>query len=127
METAVVVKAGLILLGILIMALSFYMNAVRKLTVNIAVVWEILGAVLLIIGAVPALSAWCYRIGTGTAVAMFIIALLILWGGFQFSRLISSLIIKNQELAMQVSLLNQENERILEQLRELTGKDKSQL
>ena len=36
---------------------------------------------------------------------------------------ISSLSLKTQELAMQVSLLNQENERMLKALSELTGKD----
>ena len=34
---------------------------------------------------------------------------------------------KNQELAMQVSLLNQENERILEELCKLTGKSRREL
>lgn len=127
METAVAVRIGIILLGLFIMIHSFYMSAVRKLTANITVVWEILGAVLILVGAIPAFSRWCYRVGAGTAIAMFIVAALILWGGFQFSKLISDITMKNQEMAMQISLLNQENNRILDQLEELTGKDKSEL
>lgn len=127
MQTAVLVKVGLALLGILIMAYAFYMNAIRKLTVNIAVVWEILGVVLILVGAVPAFSAWSYKISMGTAIAMFILALLIASGGLQVSKLISTLTMKNRELAMQVSILNQENDRILKQLEQLTGKDKSEL
>jgi hypothetical protein len=45
-------------------------------------------------------------------------------GMFYLSQAISQLIRKNQELAMQVSLLNQENESILRELRELMAKNK---
>lgn len=123
MEIAAMIRIGLILMGIILMILSFYKNAVRKLTVNIAVVWEILGIVLILVGAVPAFSSWCYRIGAGTAIAMFVIILLIIVQTFQFTKLISSLTIKNQELAMHVSLLNQENERIMKQVEELKEKE----
>jgi hypothetical protein len=41
---------------------------------------------------------------------------------YQMTIQISSLLMKNQELAMQVSLLNQENERIIKELERLTGK-----
>ena len=40
---------------------------------------------------------------------------------------ISSLFMKNQELAILVSLLNQENERILRELEKLTGKNAREL
>lgn len=43
---------------------------------------------------------------------------------FKISEYVSVLSRKNQELAMQVSLLNQENERILTELQQLTGKTK---
>ena len=52
-------------------------------------------------------------------IAMFLVGGLTIWGGFELSILISSLAMKNQELAMQVSLLNQENERILQELKVL--------
>ena len=60
-------------------------------------------------------------------IAMFFIGALTVWGGYELSALISSLAMKNQELAMQVSLLNQENERILSELSELTGKSRREL
>ncbi len=50
--------------------------------------------------------------------ALFIVGAVCLWGGFQFSLLLSRLAMKNHELAMQVSLLLQENERIMRQLEE---------
>ena len=53
---------------------------------------------------------------------LLITGLLIVWGVYQMTIQISSLLMKNQELAMQVSLLNQENERIIKELEKLTGK-----
>ena len=120
MSTAAFIKTGLIITGIVIMALTFFLHAVRKLTVNLAVVWEFLGLTAILTGAVPAFSGWCYLLARGTAVAMFTIGVLVLWGGYQFCILISSLSMKNQELAMQVSLLNQENEKILRELEKIT-------
>lgn len=120
MNTAAFIKTGLIITGIVIMALIFFLHAVRKLTVNLAVVWEFLGLTAILTGAVPAFSGWCYLLARGTAVAMFTIGVLVLWGGYQLCILISSLSMKNQELAMQVSLLNQENEKILRELEKIT-------
>lgn len=120
MNTAAFIKTGLIITGIVIMALTFFLHAVRKLTVNLAVVWEFLGLTAILTGAVPAFSGWCYLLARGTAVAMFTIGILVLWGGYQLCILISSLSMKNQELAMQVSLLNQENEKILRELEKIT-------
>lgn len=55
--------------------------------------------------------------------AFFVVAYL-----FNFvSVKISELMRKNQELAIQVSLLNQENERILKRLSEITGVEKRDL
>ena len=69
------------------------------------------------------LSAWCYLVGEGTIVAMFLVGSVVVWSGYELSIQISSLAMKTQELAMQVSLLNQENERILNELSKLTGKE----
>lgn len=120
MNTVAFIKTGLIITGIVIMALTFFLHAVRKLTVNLAVVWEFLGLTAILTGAIPAFSGWCYLLARGTAVAMFTIGVLVLWGGYQLCILISSLSMKNQELAMQVSLLNQENEKILRELEKIT-------
>lgn len=37
------IKTGLVITGIVIMALTFFLHAIRKMTVNLAVVWEFLG------------------------------------------------------------------------------------
>ncbi len=116
--TANIVKYGMIAAGIFIMVSSFWFHSVRKLTINLAVVWEILGVMLIVAGIFPILSSWTYHISTGTGMVLFFMGAICLWGGFQFSLLVSRLAMKNQELAMQVSLLIQENEKIIRQLEE---------
>ena len=61
---------------------------------------------------------------TGTVV-IIITALCLVWCLFFISVHISVLSRKTQELAMQVSLLNQENERILAELEQLREKEES--
>lgn len=114
-------------MGIGIMIVTFVLHAKKKLTVNLAVTWELLGIVAILSGAVPRFSGWSSRIGLGSLVVLLITALLVLWGVYQMTIQISSLLMKNQELAILVSLLNQENERILRELEKLTGKNAREL
>lgn len=113
-----IVKYGMIATGVFVMVFSFLKHSFRKLTVNLAVVWEIFGAILILIGIFPVLSTWVHHISKGTGMALLIVGAACLWGGFQFSVLLSSLSMKNQELAMQVSLLLHENEEIMQRLEE---------
>lgn len=119
MGTAGIVRYGMIGVGILTIFATFWFHSIKKMSVNFAVVWELLGGILIVIGAVPVLSAWTRLISAGTGLALFVLGTVCFLGGFQFSLLVSQLTMKNQELAMQVSLLNQENERILYELEEL--------
>ena len=127
MSTATIVKFCVILVGIGIMAITFVLHAEKKLTVNLAVTWDLLGIAACLSGAVPKFSGWSSRLSFGSLVVLLITAFLVLWGVYQMTIQISSLIMKNQELAIQVSLLNQENERILQELENLTGKSTREL
>lgn len=120
--TSEIIKYGIVTVGIWVMFSSFWYHSVKKMTVNLAVVWEILGAILIAIGSVPVLSSWTHLISIGTGLGLFIVGAVCLWGGFQFSLLVSRLAMKNQELAIQVSLLIQENEKLIQQFEELTDR-----
>ena len=123
MSVAVFLRIGIVVTGLLIMWQSFYMHAVKKLAINLAVAWECIGIGLVLVGAIPVLSAWCYQVGEGTAVAMFLVGAVAVWSGYELSIQISVLSMKMQEIAMQVSLLNQENEMMLRELKEMRKKD----
>ena len=117
MSTGIIMRTGLIVIGVFIMALSFVLHAKRRLTVNLAVVWEFVGIALILTGAVPVFSSWCCLLAKGTVIAMFVVGAFVLWGCYEVCILISVLSMKNQELAVQVSLLNQENELLLNEMK----------
>ena len=130
MSTATIIKVCVILPGLGIMAVTFVLHAKKKLTINLAVTWELLGLAAILSGAVPKFSSsevlqfsgWSSRLSLGSLAVLLLTGFLVVWGMYQMTIQISSLLMKNQELAMQVSLLNQENERIIKELERLTGK-----
>ena len=93
------------------------MTISNQTTVNIqeksSMIWGIAALCLTVSGIV--LIAAEQSITTVLAIVIFLGILLVL-SLFGFSQAISVLVMKNQELAMQVSLLNQENESILQEL-----------
>ena len=107
--------------GILFLVLAFWAYTRQKLNDSMALIWVFVSIALVITGAVPAVSK---HLGESLLIFMFIICLLLLFLLFKVSKAVSVLSMKNQELAMQVSLLNQENERILHKLGILTDEKK---
>ena len=104
--------------GIVLLIVDFLSFVYQKITIGIGLCWGAFAIVFVLLGAVPGLSDWT-RIIPGEAVPAFIlISLSILICFFYLSCAVSQLLRKNQELAMHVSLLNQENEIILEKLKE---------
>ena len=107
--------------GILFLVLAFWAYTRQKLNDSMALIWVFVSIALVITGAVPAVSK---HLSESLSIFMFIICLLLLFLLFKVSKAVSVLSMKNQELAMQVSLLNQENERILHKLGILTDEKK---
>ena len=107
--------------GILFLVLAFWAYTRQKLNDSMALIWAFVSIALVITGAVPAVSK---HLSESLLIFMFIICLLLLFLLFKVSKAVSVLSMKNQELAMQVSLLNQENERILHKLGILTDDKK---
>ena len=112
----IIIRAGVFLAGAILMISSFWMNAYKKITVNFAVIWEILGLMLVLVGIVPVFSQWSRLVSSGTGLAFFCVGSVFLFEDVRTSVLLSQLMMKNRELAMQVSLLNQENEYIMNEL-----------
>ena len=107
--------------GILFLVLAFWAYTRQKLNDSMALIWVFVSIALVITGAVPVVSK---HLSESLLIFMFIICLLLLFLLFKVSKAVSVLSMKNQELAMQVSLLNQENERILHKLGILTDEKK---
>lgn len=114
-----IIRIGLIAVGIILIVFGFWTHSIKKLAVNYAVIWGLLGIVMILVGAIPVLSEWTAMMAPGTGLAFFCEGALILFTEVQESLVISQLNLKNRELAMQVSLLNQESERMMLELEEL--------
>ncbi len=101
------------------MSVSFLMHSYKKITVNFTVMWELLGIMLVLIGAVPVFSQWTKQLASGTGFAFFCVGAIFLFEEFRSSVMLSQLFLKTQEMAMHISMLNQENERIMRDLEKL--------
>ncbi|MCI9489170.1 DUF2304 domain-containing protein [Lachnospiraceae bacterium 48-42] len=118
---SLVVKLGIAAAGLVLMVVSFLMHSYKKITVNYTVIWELLGIVLILIGCVPVFSEWTKRLASGTGLAFACVGAIFLFEEFRNSVMISQLLLKTREMAMQVSMLNQENERLVNELERISS------
>mgnify|MGYP001406879889 CR=1 FL=1 len=114
-----ILKMMLIVFGIFLLILDLFMYARQKLTDGIGLGWAIVSATFLVSGIAVSTDAATYLWNGAKSVVLFAFAVFVVIILFLFSMAVSVVVVKNQELAMQVSLLNQENERILQELKGL--------
>ena len=89
----------LIMMGICLLVMAILSLAKRKMTEPFCLAWAIVSVLLVIL--------------------IFLITIGVVWTLWFISTQLSILMRKNQELAMQISLLNQDSERMLKKLEEL--------
>lgn len=111
MEMAVVMKIGSIVLGVVMILAGFWFHSIKRLTVNFAVCWAGLGTLLILVGAVLPMWLWGRLFAVWQGIPFLCLGLLLFIGGFLISIVLSQLITKNRELAMQVALLIAEKEQ----------------
>lgn len=116
-----ILKVLMIGFGIFLLIMDLFMYARQKLTDGIGLGWAIVSLALLVAGIVVSLDDVCYLWSGAKNIVllMFAVFVVIILFLFKISMAVSVVVVKNQELAMQVSLLNQENERILQELKGL--------
>lgn len=109
--------------GIEIILSAIWLRATQKLTANFTAFWGIFGILLCAAGAASPVSDWMNALNAGEKHVLFFSGAAILVGGFIASLSVSRLTLKNQELAIQLSLSLQENEEILAWLDEVNEKN----
>lgn len=107
-----------VLEGIVLLIVDFVSFVYQKITVGIELCWSAFAVVLILLGVVPGLSDWSKVVPREAIPAFLLISLAVISSFFYLSCAVSQLLRKNQELAMHVSLLNQENEIILQKLKD---------
>lgn len=106
------VRIGMVIFGVLFMLLDLYLYVHKKMYEPIMFTWAVIAVLGIILGI--ARRPWGYVGEPGAPVVLVISLVLvpILLAMLVFSSIISIHIYKNQEIAMQVSLLNEEMETI---------------
>ena len=124
MAVADMLRVFVVVAGILLLLMDFVSYANRKMTESMGLGWVFFAFIMILSGVLPIWQIHGTVEESSCFVPASILGFFVILGMFFLSQAVSQLIRKNQELAMQVSLLNQENERILRELGELTGKNK---
>ncbi len=112
----------LIIIGLLFLSADVVAFIKRRITPVVALIWMLFSAAVLLFAILPFWKRWLFMVNPEVPLPLVVLILLVLLGLFWTSIGVSKLIDRNRELAMQVALLNQENERIIEILREM-GKE----
>ena len=122
MNSGDILRYIMMLLGVSVLSL-----AKRKMTEPFCLAWGFFSFLMIIGGLLLRPTGLSSYISDTGLVIILLLGGLGLLAAYFISRQMSDLARKNQELTMQISLLNQENERILAVLEGLTGKLKIEL
>lgn len=109
----------LIVMGIFLLVMAILSLAKRKMTELFCLAWAIVSVLLVICGILIEPSELERYVSLRILILIFLITVGVVWTLWFISTQLSILMRKNQELAMQISLLNQDSERMLKKLEEL--------
>lgn len=118
LEALILVRIAIIVLGALLCILDFLAYCKQKLLNKFAFILALLGIAMIVVGAVPALSDWLSVFSLKGGIIIVVCMLFGVWLIYSVCVAISDLTYKNQELAIQVSLLNCENAQQIRTLNE---------
>lgn len=106
----------MILVGLVILGVTVVSLARKHMTESFCIAWGIVSFVLIAAGIVLQPSQWNRYVSWHGLILILFCMLMLLFSAFYFSLRVSRLSREVRELAIQVSLLNQENEVILREL-----------
>lgn len=128
MEPGLVLQIILVLLGGVLLFVTTTSLAVKRINEPFSLVWGLVAIVIICAGILLRPAGWNQYISSiGLVLALLIVGTL-LFGAFFSSCIVSQLMRKSNEMAMQISLLNQENEELrnlVSRLQEEESNDKS--
>lgn len=109
----------LIVMGNFLLVMVILSLAKRKMTELFCLAWAIVSVLLVICGILIEPSELERYVSLRILILIFLITIGVVWTLWFISTQLSILMRKNQELAIQISLLNQDSERMLKKLEEL--------
>lgn len=125
LEAGLIARIAFIVVGALLCIIDFVSYCKQKILDGFAFILAVLGIVLVVVGAIPSLSGWLEMFTVRGEIVIVVCLVIVLWIIFSMCEAITDLTYKNQELAIQVSLLNCENEQNIKALGVLTDEHQS--
>lgn len=130
MGPGAVLRIIMIVTGVFLFFITLSSLAKRKMTEPFCLTWGLISLIVILGGILLRPTEWNrYISGTGILLVI-LIAFCVIFGAYFMSARVSELMRKNLELAMQISLLNQEKEemrqemdRLAERMRGTGGED----
>ncbi len=114
-----ILRLILAMTGVGLFAVTLSSLARRKMTESFCLTWGIVAAMMIIAGLVLRPYGIVSMLSPTALVVIVVVGYCILFGSFYITGKVSELTRKNQELAIQVSLINQENRIMMEQIEKL--------
>lgn len=114
---------GLVMLGasILIVLFAFLRYARKKMSDGFMLIWFAISIVVFLLGIVLTVAGYSSVMIVAVLASVCTLLLILI---FIVSSMVSELMMKVRELAMQVALLNQENDSMLQQINRLKESEK---
>ena len=119
MEVGDILRLFVIVSGVFMVVRAILSLAKRKMTEPFCLAWAVLSALMILSGIILNPSQLDRYVSLRGLILIMIIVSGILWGLWFISTQVSSLKRRNQELAMQISLLNHDCEKMLRELEKL--------
>ncbi len=119
MEPGVMLRIIMIATGVFLFGVTISSLAKRKMTEPFCLTWGVISLMIILAGILLRPAEWNRYISGKGMLLVVMAGFCVIYGTYFMSIKVSELMRRNLELAMQVSLLNRENEEIRSKLEEL--------
>lgn len=120
MEPGILLQIVIVLSGVILFCVTLFSLAKRRMTESFCLTWGFVSLIIILAGILLRPTEWTSYISTTGMILVCLVAFCVIYGAYFISVKVSELMRMNLELAMQVTLLEKENEEVREMLRELT-------
>lgn len=122
MDPGMLLQIIMILTGFLLFLITMISLAKRKMTESFCLAWGIVSVIVILAGILLRPAGWNKYISSTGLVLLLLIGFCIVYAAYFMSSKISELMRKNNEMAIQLSLLKSEKEEMAKKLDELSEK-----
>ena len=121
-----VLRIIMVVTGVFLLIITLSSLARRKMTESFCLTWGLVAIIIMLAGIILRPYGISNMISITGLLLIVIVGFCVLFGAFYITGKVSELTRKNQELAIHVSLLNQENREIMAKLKELEKEIKAE-